>query len=152
MKDFWDKFKLLPAVLRRQVTVRFGLGIVVLPLSIIVWIGTGEIILALPGLALAAFLLVSASSLGFRCITSSYICVTGTVKSVELTSIRKKPKSVRLEVDGRTVQFPISQRSRRIADGDQLTLYLSPITPIYEQEDAYRIFTYLAIEHPTKNY
>ncbi len=152
MRGIWDKFKRLPEVLRRQVVVRFGLGAAALLLSIIVWIITGEVILALPGLVLTAFLLVSGILLGLRCLSDSYIRITGMVTMVELTSMRKKPKSICLAVEGRTVQFPITQRIGNITDGDQLTLYLSPATPIYEQDGTNRIFTYLAIEHPAKNH
>ena len=152
MKGIWGKFKQLPDVLRRQVTIRCGLGTVILLLSIILWIITGEVILALPGLALTAFLLVSGILLGLRCLSDSYIRITGMVTTVELTSIRKKPKSLCLAVEGRTVQFPISQRIENITEGDHLTLYLSPATPIYEQEGTYRIFACLAIERPTKNH
>ncbi len=152
MKGVWGKFKQLPEVLARQVTARFGLGVAVLLLSILVCIITGEVILALPGLVLAAFLLVSGILLGVRCLENSYIRITGMVTTVELTSIRKKPKSISLAVEGRTVQFPITQRIGNITEGDQLTLYLSPKTPIYEQEGTYRIFTYLAIERPAKNH
>lgn len=146
MRAAWGIFKKLPGLLQRQILQRIGLCCLMLALSIITWIATSNLTLTLPGLALMGYLGVSGCLLANRGICGKYICVVGIVKRVEVTGLRKKVKWLFLDVEGRTVQCPVSSKQKNLAVNDGITLCLSPSTPIYEQDGVYRIFDYLAME------
>lgn len=145
MKPVWGKFKGLSAALKRQIVQRIGLGVAAVALFVIIWAATGSFRLAVPGMILAVLFFVTSGILLYKCISGKYICIAGTVKQVELTGFRKKPKTVFLDIDGKILLIPVQQKPTAIAVGNKLTLYLSPNTPIYEQNETYRIFTYLAL-------
>ena len=132
--------------MQRQIIQRMSLSGFMLFLSVIMWIVSSDLALALPGLALMVYLGISGSLLLYRGIGGGYICVAGTVKQVEVIGWRKKAKWIFLDVDGRTVQCPASAKQKNLVMGDRLNLYLSPSTPIYEQDGGYRLFTCLAME------
>lgn len=145
MKLVWHKFKGIPSPLQRQIVQRMGLGLAAQALFGVIWTATDSFQLALPGLVLTGFFLVNSGILLYKGISGKYICIAGTVKQVELTGFRKKPKTVFMDIDDKILQIPVPPKLTGIAVGDKFTLYLSPNTPIYEQNEAYRIFTYLAL-------
>lgn len=146
MKGLWSDFKKLPGVLQKQIIQRIGLGSLMLALSIIIWIAANNFALALPGLALMGYLGISGGLLLHNGINGKYICVSGTVKQIEFSGLRKRPKWLLLDVEGRTVQCPAHPQSKNFMAGNHIALYLAPSTPIYEQDGIYRIFDYLAME------
>ena len=147
MSAVWEKFRKLPGVLQKQVCQRISLSALMLLLSIMIWTAADSLTLALPGIALAGYLGVSGSWLLYKCVYGKYIRIVGTVRQIEVTGLRKRPKWLFMDVEGRTAQCPAPQNSRIFEEGNRIVLYLTSATPIYEYYGVYRIFTYLAIEH-----
>lgn len=140
MKSTWEKFKNLPEPLRRVIGLRMMVGGAALVLFIIIWAITGNITLAIPFAALGAYLLVSGLLLTQR----NFLCITGTVKEVATTGIRKRPKYLLLETEEGIIQLPAYRKP--FPAGSSVTLYLATSTPIYEQDGIFKIFSYLALE------
>ena len=140
MKSTWEKFKKLPEPLRRVISLRMVVGGAALVLFIIVWAFTSSFYLAFPFAAIALFLLISGVLITHR----DYICVTGTVKEIITTGIRKRPQYLLLETREGIIQLPANRK--RFPVGSSVTLYLAANTPVYEQDDIFKIFSYLALE------
>lgn len=144
MKSVWAKFKELPTSLQRQIVQRMGLGIVALALFVIIWAATGTLGLAVPGLALACYLLGSGGLLFLRCARGEYLCLTGTVKDVITSGLRKRPKFLLIETEQGLLQLPPGRKP--FLAGSSAVLYLSANTPVYEQDGILKIYNYLTLE------
>lgn len=140
MKSIWEKFKKLPKPLRRVIGLRMMVGGAALVLFIIIWILMGDITLAIPFAALGAYLLIS----GFLLTHRNFLCITGTVKEIVTTGIRKRPKYLLIETEESIIQLPASRKPFPV--GSSVTLYLASNTPVYEQDGILKIFSYLALE------
>lgn len=140
MKSIWEKFKKLPKPLRRVIGLRMMVGGAALVLFIIIWIFMGDITLAIPFAALGAYLLIS----GFLLIHRNFLCITGTVKEIVTTGIRKHPKYLLLETEEGIIKLPANRKP--FPAGSSITLYLATNTPVYEQDGILKIFSYLALE------
>lgn len=144
MKPLWAKFKKLPTALQRQIAQRMGLGIAALELFVIIWAATGTLCLAIPGLALAGYLLGSGGLLFYRCVRGEYIRLTGTVKDVIISGLRKRPKFLLVDTEQGLLQLPPDRKP--FSAGSSVTLYLFTSTSVYEQDGVLKIYAYLALE------
>lgn len=140
MKSIWEKFKKLPKPLRRVIGLRMMVGGAALVLFIIIWILMGDITLAIPCAALGAYLLVSGGLLVHR----DFLCITGTVKEMITTGIRKRPKYLLLEIEEGIIQLPANRKS--FPADSSVMLYLAANTPVYEQDGIFKISSYIALE------
>ncbi|QQR29589.1 hypothetical protein I5Q82_16360 [Acutalibacter muris] len=120
--------------------MRMMVGGAALVLFIIIWILMGDITLAIPCATLGAYLLVSSCMLVHR----NFLCITGTVKEVVMTGIRKLPKYLLLETEEGIIRLPANRKP--FPAGSSVTLYLATNTPVYEQDGILKIFSYLALE------
>lgn len=139
MKSIWDKFKKLPEPLHRVIGLRMVVGGTSMLLSIIMWTITGNITLAIPCAVLGAYLLISGSLLVHR----NFLCITGTVKEIITTGIRKRPKYLLIETGEGIIQLPANRKYFPI--NSSVTLYLATNTPVYEQDGIFKIFSYLTL-------
>ena len=147
MKSVRAKFKELPSPLQKQIVQRIGLGVAMLALFGIIWGTTGTLCLAIPGLALAGYLLGSGGLLFHRCVRGVYICLTGTVQDVIISGLRKRPKFLLVDTGQGLLQLPLGRKPFPV--GSSVTLYLVTSTPVYEQDGIFKIYTYLALELAT---
>ena len=83
--------------MQKQIIQRMGFGLAMLALFGVIWAATGTLGLATPGLAMAGCLLGSGGLLFYRCMQREYICLTGAVKEVSTSGLRKKPKFLLIE-------------------------------------------------------
>lgn len=144
MKSVWAKLKELPTALQRQIVQRMGLGIAALALFVIIWAATGTLCLAIPGLALACYLLGSGGLLLLRCVRGEYLCLTGTVKDVITSGLRKRPKFLLIETEQGLLQLPPGRKS--FPAGSSVVLNLAVNTPVYELDGIFKIYSYLTLE------
>ena len=140
MKSVWEKFKKLPEPLRRVIGLRMVVGGAALVLFIIIWALMGDIVLAIPFSVLAVFALVS----GVLLIHRNFLCITGTVKEMITTGIRKRPKYLLLEIEEGIIQLPANRKS--FPADSSVMLYLAANTPVYEQDGIFKISSYIALE------
>ena len=141
-----DKFKQLPEVLQRQVLIRFVGGIVFLFLFIVIQIYFADIYFSLPCLLFGSVMIVNSGWLLYNSLQGNYLCVQGVCEQIEITSIRKRVKSLCVRIDKNMLQVPVKRKAKGIAQGDTVVLYLSDKTPVYEKDDGYMICSYYALE------
>lgn len=141
-----DKFKQLPEVLQRQVLIRFVGGIVFLFLFIVIQICFAGIYFSLPCLLFGSVMIVNGGWLLYNSLQGNYLCVQGVCEQIEITSIRKRVKSICIRIDKNMLQVPVKRKAKGITQGDTVVLYLSDKTPVYEKDDGYMICSYYALE------
>ncbi|WP_217957697.1 hypothetical protein [Acutalibacter muris] len=101
---------------------------------------TNNFTLAIPFAVLGAYLLISGGLLVYR----NFLCITGTVKEIVTTGIRKRPQYLLIETGEGIIQLPANRKP--LPAGSSVTLYLAANTPVYEQDGIFKIFSYLALE------
>lgn len=141
-----EKFKQIPEVLQRQIMFRFAAGVLFLILFAVILFCFRDYYLYLPCLFFAGFMIVNGGFLFYNSIIGNYICVQGVCEQVDVTGLRKRVKSIYVDLEQNTLRIMIKHRIKRIAIGDTIIVYLSEKTPVYEQHDGYMICSYYAIE------
>ena len=137
-----ERFRNIPAPLQKQILQRaFGMAI---GIAIMIFAGKEDIVLLLPGIAALLMFLVSACSLAIRCLDGNYLILRGQCLQIERSFVRKNIKAIYLKVQNHTVKLRC-QLPRRIAVGDQLTIYISNDAPVYEEDGCQVLFHILAI-------
>ena len=137
-----ERFRNIPAPLQKQILQRaFGMPI---GIAIMIFAGREDIVLLLPGIAALLMFLVSACSLTIRCLDENYLILRGQCLQIERSFVRKNIKAIYLKVQNHTVKLRC-QIPRRIAVGDQLTIYISNDAPVYEEDGCQVLFHILAI-------
>lgn len=139
----WAKFKELPAPLQKQIIQRIGLGLAILALFGVIWSATGTLGLAIPGLAMAGYLLGSGGLLFYRCMQGEYICLTGAVKEVSTSGLRKKPKFLLIDTEQGLIKISAGQRP--FPTGSTVALYLAVNTQVYEEDGIFKVYGCLAL-------
>lgn len=141
-----DKFNKIPVALQKQIILRFGMGILVFFLFIIVSIYYRNLYFSLPCFLLSFVLFAYGIFLFYNCIENKYLMLEGTCVEVLTKRVRKKIKSIILMVDGKNLKLPIQKRVQTIKEGDTVTVYLSENAPVYEDDGNYIIYSYYALE------
>ena len=137
-----ERFRNIPAPLQKQILQRaFSMAI---GIAIMIFAGKEDIVLLLPGIAALLMFLVSACSLTIRCLDENYLILRGQCLQIERSFVRKNTKAIYLKVQNHTVKLRC-QIPRRIAVGDQLTIYISNDAPVYEEDGCQVLFHILAI-------
>ena len=139
-----QNLRLLPPALQRQLLIRVGfilLSLVLAVVSLVLFSTT----IALPFLLCAALLAFSAFRLYRIGARGQCLILRGTVVKVEYTPLRRQPKSVLLEADGKALQVVLRNRHVAVQEGDPVTLYISDTTPLYEWQGIHRLYAYLAM-------
>lgn len=106
-----DKFNKIPAALQKQIILRFGMGILVFFLFIIVSICYRNLYFSLPCFLLSFVLFAYGIFLFYNCIENKYLILEGTCVEVLTKRVRKKIKSIILMVDGKNLKLPIQKKS-----------------------------------------
>ena len=141
-----EKFRLIPNALRRQILLRFALGGIALVLFPIVLLSFWDVYFSLPCLLLAGFMTASGSLLVYHCCAGRYVTVRGICSELETRGFRKKTRALYIDVEDKRVKIPIRRNIKRLRIGDTVTVYLSPKTPIYEQDSILLVCDYHAID------
>ena len=137
-----ERFCNIPVPLQKQIFFR-GSGMMI-GIAIMIFAGQEDIVLLLPGIAALLMFLVSACSLTIRCLDGNYLILRGQCFQIERSFVRKNIKAIYLKVQNHTVKLRC-QLPRRIATGDQLTIYISNDAPVYEEDGCQVLFHILAI-------
>lgn len=141
-----ESFLNLPAVLQKQILIRFCLGISAFLAFFAVLICSGNIEFSLPCLIVSAILLINGILLLNNCINGSYIRIDGICLSVAKTRFHRKIKEVCISANDKMITVPVYKPVRNLKEGTAITLYLSPNTAVYIRADGYVIYNYYAME------
>ena len=140
------RFGQMPQVLQRQVLFRSGGSILFWILFLIIWGSFRDIYLMLPCLLLAVYLTGSSLWLFHQSAEGNYMHLQGECIRLETVGIRKRVRSVHLELEQGIVKIPVRQRIRRLSKGDTVSIYVAEKTPVYERDGIYTISSYYAME------
>lgn len=146
MKNMKERFRALPDALQKQILIRGLLGVVALLLFVVILICTKEVSFALPCSVLALFMIVNGGQLLYNCIRNKYIVVKGVCTSVEKTALKKRVKSLSLDVEKRVLTVSVRHRLKAPSVGDEISIYFSENAPVYEKDGAYHIYSFYALE------
>lgn len=137
-----ERFRNIPAPLQKQILLRAS-GIAI-GIAIMIFAGKENIVHLLPGIAALLMFLVSACSLAIQCLEGKYLILKGQCLQIDRSFVRKNIKAIYLKVQNHTVKLSC-QLPRRIAVGDQVTIYISNDAPVYEEDGCQVLFHILAI-------
>ena len=139
------KMAKMPGVLEEQIWIRFGLGVVMSVVGIVLLFSAGPYI-GLPWFLIAAYLIGSGTLLAINCISGKITTIVGVCREVESAGLRKRPRAAVLVVDGSPVRIQLHQRQSAIREGDTVIVYTSDRTPVYRRNGCDHLYGYYAIE------
>lgn len=139
------KMAKVPVVLEEQIWIRFGLGVVMGVMGIVLLFSAGPYI-GLSWFLMAAYLIGSSTLLVINFISGKITTIVGVCREVESAGLRKRPRAVVIVVDGSPVRIQLHQRRCTIREGDLVVIYTSDRTPVYRRDDCDHIYGYYAME------
>ena len=145
-----EKFMALPEALQKQLIIRFGAGSVFLILTILILVLYKDVYLLIPCLVFAAFFYVNGIYVWHTVTEDRYIILEGLCSSVDKTPLRKRVKNIYLETEAGTVKIVIRQCIKQMEKGDNIRVYISKHTPVYEHDQCKVLCSYLALEKMRK--
>jgi hypothetical protein len=141
-----EKIKQVPGPLQKQILIRYGIGVVFFLLFVLILIFYRDLNLSIPCVAFSVFFLVNAVLLMYRSFDGKYVIVEGVCSELEKTGLRKRIKAIYVDAGPHNVKVMIKQRLKRIAVGDDITVYLSAAAQVYEQDQCFLVYSYLALD------
>ena len=141
-----EKFNSIPSPLQRQIIGRFMTGLLFVFLFLIILFCFWDVYLFLPCVFFAVFLIVNAILLFYNSYKGHYVCVEGVCENIETTGLRKRVKSITLQLVENRLKIMIHHRIKRLAVGDTVIVYMAKSTQVYEQDDEYLIGNYYALD------
>ena len=139
-------FKKIPPALQKQIIMRAGACIVSLLLTIVVLVLYRDLYLSLAFVLFFLFFGIGGAALFLRSAAGKYIAIGGRCTEVERTAVRKRPKAIFFTAEPHTVRLQVKQRLRNVSVGDEVIVYASENTPVYQNEGCQILSGYLAIE------
>ena len=141
-----EKLKSIPFPLQKQIIIRFATGLLFVFLFFVILFCFWDVYLFLPCAFFAVFLIVNAIFLFYNSYKGNYVCVEGICEHIETIGLRKRIKSITLELVENKLRIMIRHRIKRIAVGDTVIVYLAKSTQVYEPDDGYLINNYYALD------
>ena len=139
------KMAKVPGVLEEQIWIRFGLGVVMSVVGIVLLFSAGPY-LGLPWFLIAAYLMGSSTLLVINCISGKITTIVGVCRGVETAGLRRRPSAAVLIVDGLPVRIQLHQRRCSIQEGDTVVVYTSDRTPVYRKGGCDNLYGFYAME------
>lgn len=146
MKIIAAYIKQLPSALKKQLLLRVVGVLFSLILFSVIQIFTNEFVFSLPCLIFAVFLFVNLGTMLYNIIIGSYVCVRGICEHIDSVGLRKKVKSITVNLNGTSLVLPIRQHFKKILPGSTVTIYMSEKTPVYEKDGLNYAYEYYALE------
>lgn len=127
----------LPEALKKQIVLQASTAILAFFLFFIVIIFCKDMILALPCMLFSVFMIVKSTVLFYNCIEGNYLEIKGVCSGVEITTIRKRIKSLTIKAENKVLKVPIRFRLKGTNVGDTITVYLSKKAQLYYNNGSY---------------
>lgn len=139
------KLREFPSPIQNLILLRIGLCVLSLAAGAGMLALLGRFALVLPFALGALLLAVGAAHLCHIAAMGRYLILKGTVLKVERTALRRRPRALLLEVDGKALRVVLHNRHRAPADGAAVALYIPDTAPLYEWRGMHQLSTYLAL-------
>lgn len=134
LKDLYLK---LPKALKKNIALQAASAFIALLLFFIVVILSNDMILALPCMLFSVFMIVKSSTLFYNCIEGNYLEIKGVCSDVEVTTLRRRIKSLTIKAENKVLRVPINFRLKETKIGDTITVYLSKKAQLYYDNGSY---------------
>ena len=141
-----EKYRNIPEVLKREIRFRFACGMVFGVLFLIIQLHYKEVSFSFPCLLLGFMTLISGCRLLCCCVKGDYLCIRGICGQLETAGIRKRVKRICVDTESKRVKISVHRKIGNLARGNQVTLYLSKKTPVYEWDGNCMVCGYYALE------
>ena len=141
-----EKFKQIPAPLRKQIWVRCAGAGLAAAMLLIVLIYSNDWRFMVPCAVAALLCLASAAMLFDRCVRGKYVVITGICTEIDRTTIRKRIKAIYLQTEEHQVKLVGVRPVRNLLIGDTLSLFVAENTPVYTIEGSNVICSYITLE------
>lgn len=136
----------IPSALKKQVILRFLLGVLIFILYDILIADSRNIYISLPVIIISVFLITNGGILLYNCVAEEYMCVSGICQSVYKTRFLRRIKYFTMLCDDKTVRIYPHSQIKGIKEGVAIKIYLSDKTSVYANGTEYVILSYYAIE------
>lgn len=140
-----DTFLRIPSPLQRQILLRCIGGILGLIMTLLLLIYDRDWRLLLPCILLTLFCLGSAASLYDLCAQQKYIEITGCCTDIEKAGLRRWIKAIYIRHQEHSIKIMCAHKVKDITVGDEITVYLTDRTAIYEVNEWIILCNYLAL-------
>jgi hypothetical protein len=140
-----SKLRNAPEPLQKQITLRFGLSVGISILLIVMLILSRDIYVLLPFVGAVVFLWINTMLLIYQTLHERYIIVSGRCDAISATKLKKKLKTITLSIGEHKLLVSLKNRSRNIAIGSKVDLFVLKTTPVYEKDGMQVMYTYLAM-------
>ena len=134
LKELYMK---LPLLLKRRVAINCLIAMLAIILFFIVIFCFSDVVLALPCLILSVLLIVKTAILFYNCIAGNFLEIKGVCSDVEKTPFRRRVKSITLKAEDKKLKLNAHYSIKNISVGDNMTVYISKRTPLYNQNGTY---------------
>ena len=145
-KELKEQYEHFPAPLRQLLNLRLIGAAAGLFLTLVILLVFAELPLILPSLLLLFWSSADAWRL-YRLFThQEFLVLSGVCTRVDISPIRRRPKAIYTDIEGKPVKIPINMPLGSAAIGDTIKIYISRQSPVYESDGVSTIFRYYAIE------
>lgn len=141
----------LPDALKREIVVRFVIGILFIFLFLVLILSRQEYFLYLTSLLFGVYFLIDAVKFLLTAILEHYVCVQGVCSEIETSGLRKKIKSIVIDLEVGKLKIILQRKIKEVAIGDTVVVYLSDKSPVYEQNGRYIVSSYYAMKINTRS-
>lgn len=141
-----EKYRNIPEILKREIRFRFVCGMVFEVLFLMIQLQYKDMSFSFPFLLLGFAALISGCRLLRCCVKGDYLCIQGTCGQLETFGIRKRVKGICVDTESKRVRVSVHRKTGNLARGNQITLYLSKRTPVYEWDGNCMVCGYYALE------
>lgn len=127
----------LPEELKKQIVLQAAMSILAFFLFFVVIIFFKDMLLALPCMLFSVFMIVKSAVLFYNCIVGNYLEIKGVCSSVEVTTIRRRIKTLTIKAENKVLMVPVRFRLKGTNVGDTITVYLSKKAHLYYNNGIY---------------
>ena len=140
-----EKFKTIPAMLKKQIIIKLLLGILTF-VAVIIAVFKREVYLLLPSAALCFAFAYDGISMLRNCLLKKYTVVEGTCEDIAFTAFRKRVKYITIECDGCKVKIVIRQKQNKVGIGKTVKIYIPQSAAVYQYDEKKVICDFYALE------
>lgn len=140
------KYQVLPQPLKKQILLRMGatmICFILFTLSAAIsrdwYLGVSFLLVGLVSGIAGTVLFVQAEQ-------GSYVVVEGVCQKIELTTFRRKPKTVHLSAREHNIRVHLHHYLKNVEIGDEIIIYIAASLPVYREDGCEIVNGYLAME------
>ena len=140
-----EKFKTIPAILKKQIIIKLLFGIVTF-VAVIIAVFKREVYLLLPSVALCFACAYDGISMLCNCLSKKYTVIAGICEDIAFTAFRKRVKYITIDCEGCKVKIVIRQKQNKIGIGEAVRIYIPQSAAVYQYDGKKVICDFYALD------